>query len=63
MSLVVLCLNTVIFGSLVNYVAGGKVAQRNHDGLELLGPFIAARRDEKGEKAASFVRRNSLCLT
>jgi hypothetical protein len=35
--------------SIVFYLAGGKIAQRNRDGLELLKPFIDARRNGKEE--------------
>jgi hypothetical protein len=56
--LVVLHLNIDICGSLVDYFASGKLAQCHRDGLELLRPFIAARRDEKmEEKSETFVRR------
>ena len=47
----------MLVSSLVNYFAIGKVAQCNREGLELLKPFIAARRDEKETKTDSFVRR------
>jgi len=58
MSLIVIDLNTDIRCSLVFYFTGGKIRQHNRDGLELLKPFITARRnEEKGEQTEKFVCR------
>jgi hypothetical protein len=43
--------------SIVFYFAGGKIAQRNRDGLKLLKPFIDARRNGKEGGTEEFVRR------
>jgi len=53
--LVAICLNIDICCSIINYLVSGRVAQRNREALELLGPFIAARRDERRDE--NFVRR------
>ena len=56
--MIAICFNVDVCGSFVNYVAGGKVARHKRDGLELLKPFIAARRDQTNEeKTEKFVRR------
>src|SRR5258708_1861305 len=41
--------------SLINYFISGRVTRRNREGLKLLRPFIAARRDERRDE--NFVRR------
>lgn len=53
--LIAICLNIDTRCSLVNYFVGGRLAQHNREGLELLEPLIAARRDNKRDE--SFVRR------
>ncbi|SRR5258708_26697278 len=58
MSLIVIDLNIDDRCSIFFYFAGGKIAQRNRDGLELLKPFISARRNEgKEEGTEEFVSR------
>src|SRR5260221_10024804 len=51
----VACVSIHVYDSLVYYIAGSKLAQCNHDGMELLGPFITANLDEKRE-SENFVR-------
>jgi len=46
-----------VYDSLVDHVASGKLAKCNRDGLKLLRPLIAARRDEKNEQDENSVRR------
>jgi hypothetical protein len=48
-----IALDLNIHCSIIFYFAGGKIAQRNRDGLELLKPFIDARRKGGSEE---FVR-------
>ena len=47
--LIAMFVNANICGRLVNRVAGRKLAQTDRDGIKLLGPFIAARRNDKKE--------------
>jgi len=57
-SLISIDLNIDIHCSILFYFVGGKIAQRNRDGLELLKPFIAARRNEgKEDRTGEFVCR------